>query len=165
MFKKIFMLLFVLTLVSACASTKKTVTEEEEFDVVETQEQATQINKMNEEVVPSDEISVPNKVYFGFDKYNITKESAKVLDLQAEWLKNNSKINIILEGHCDERGTREYNLALGKRRADAVKNYLVSKGISANRIKTISYGKERPLVIGTGEAVWAKNRVVVTDEQ
>ncbi len=161
MFKKILMLLFVLTLVSACAS-KKTVIEEE-YDVVETQDQANQMNKKSNENV--EEISVPDRVYFGFNKYNISNDSAEILDLQAEWLKADSSVKIIVEGHCDERGTREYNLALGQRRADAVKRYLVQKGVAANRIKTISYGKERPVVIGSGESVWAKNRVAITVQQ
>ena len=73
-------------------------------------------------------------------------------------------IKIIVEGHCDERGTREYNLALGKKRAEAVKNYLVSKNVAAGRIKTISYGKEKPDMVGTGEAVWSKNRRAVVVE-
>lgn len=159
MFKKLLMLLFVLTLVSACAS-KKTVVEEE-YDVVETQNQAEKMNKKSE----TKEVSVPDRVYFGFNKYNISNDSAEILDLQAEWLKSDTKVKIIIEGHCDERGTREYNLALGQRRADAVKKYLVKKGVQANRIKTISYGKERPVMVGTGEAVWAKNRVAITAEQ
>ncbi len=160
MFKKLLMCLFVLTLVSACAS-KKTVVEEE-YDVIETQNQAGQMNKSNKNI---EEVDVPDRVYFGFDKYNISDDSAEILNVQAEWLKADTSINIIIEGHCDERGTREYNLALGQRRADAVKRYLVNKGVNANRIKTISYGKERPVFVGTGEAVWAKNRVAITVQQ
>lgn len=156
--KKLLMLFFVLVLVSACASGSKTVIEEE-YDVIETQEQADVMNDTNKVV---EEIQVPDRVYFALNKYNITDDSAEILKLQAEWLKADSSINIIVEGHCDERGTREYNLALGERRAMAVKNFLVKQGISASRIKTISYGKERPVVLGTGEAVWAKNRTSIT---
>lgn len=153
------MLFFVLTLVSACASKDKVVVEED-YDVIETQDQADEMNKKSNKNV--EEVSVPDSVYFGFDKYNISNDSAEVLNLQAEWLKADPKINIIIEGHCDDRGTREYNLALGERRANAVKNYLVKQGVAAKRIKTISYGKERPLAVGTGAVVWAKNRVAVT---
>lgn len=159
MFKKFLMLFFVLALVSACAS-KSTIEVEEEYDVIENQDQANKINKATAE--SSEEVNVPDRVYFGFNKYNISNDSAEILNLQAEWLKSDSSIKIIVEGHCDERGTREYNLALGERRANAVKNYLVKKGVEANRIKTISYGKDKPVFVGTGEAVWAKNRVAIT---
>ena len=153
------MLCFVLTLVSACVSKNK-VAGEEDYDVIDSEQQANKMNKKTSENI--EEVSVPDRVYFAFDKYNITSDSADVLKLQAEWLKSDTKINVIIEGHCDERGTREYNLALGERRATAVKNYLVKQGIAANRIKTISYGKERPIFVGSGEAVWAKNRVGIT---
>lgn len=159
MFKKFLMLCFVLTLVSACASKNKVATEED-YDVIDNEQQADKMNKATSDNV--EEVSVPDRVYFAFDKYNITSESADVLKLQAEWLKSDVKINVIVEGHCDERGTREYNLALGERRATAVKNYLVKQGIAVSRIKTISYGKERPIFVGSGEAIWAKNRVGIT---
>lgn len=157
--KKLLMLFFVLVLVSACASGSKTVVEDE-YDVIETQEEADAMNNNTNKVV--EEIQVPDRVYFALNKYNITNESAEILKLQSEWLKADPSINIIVEGHCDERGTREYNLALGERRANAVKNFLVKQGISASRIKTISYGKERPVVLGSGEAIWAKNRTSIT---
>lgn len=157
--KKLLMLFFVLILVSACASGSKTVVEEE-YDVIETQEEADAMNSNTNKVV--EEIQVPDRVYFALNKYNITNDSAEILKLQSEWLKADPSINIIVEGHCDERGTREYNLALGERRANAVKNFLVRQGVSASRIKTISYGKERPVVLGSGEAIWAKNRTSIT---
>lgn len=157
--KKLLMLFFVLVLVSACASGSKTVVEEE-YDVIETQEDADAMNSNTNKVV--EEIQVPDRVYFALNKYNITNDSAEILKLQSEWLKADPSINIIVEGHCDERGTREYNLALGERRANAVKNFLVKQGVSASRIKTISYGKERPVVLGSGEAIWAKNRTSIT---
>jgi peptidoglycan-associated lipoprotein len=97
-------------------------------------------------------------VYFDFDKSNIRTDQRMALDKNAEIMKNFPKVNIEVEGNCDERGTVEYNLALGDRRAQSVKKYLIDLGISADRIKTISYGKERPAVPGTGEEVWAKNR-------
>lgn len=157
MLKKFLMLFFVLALVSACASKDKTAVDGD-YDVIEGSEDAERMNKKNENV---EEVSVPDRVYFGFDKYNLTNDSIEILDLQAEWLESDPSLNIIIEGHCDERGTREYNLALGERRANSAKNYLIKKGISAERIKTISYGKERPIFVGTGEAVWAKNRVAI----
>ncbi len=97
-------------------------------------------------------------IYFGFDSYNI-EESAKVMLKQvSEILSNNRKVKVIIEGHCDERGTREYNLGLGERRANAVKEYLISLGIPSKRIDTISYGKEKPQCSEKSEACWAKNR-------
>jgi peptidoglycan-associated lipoprotein len=103
-----------------------------------------------------------DRVYFAFDKSDITPEARKILERQAAWLKSNANVTVTIEGHCDERGTREYNLALGERRATAVKNVLVALGIPANRISTISYGKERPAVPGSTEAAWAQNRRGVT---
>jgi len=97
-------------------------------------------------------------IHFDFDKYNIRPGDAEILNENAVLLKKYSKVKIQIEGHCDERGTVEYNLALGERRANATKNYLVSLGVSADRISTISYGKERPLDPGHNEEAWAKNR-------
>ena len=95
---------------------------------------------------------------------NVSTVTQEVLDTQVKWLtaKRHNKVNVIVQGYCDERGTREYNLALGERRANAVKEYLVSHGVDADRISTISYGKERPAVLGSNEAAWAQNRRAVT---
>ncbi len=103
-----------------------------------------------------------DRVFFAFDSSAISLDAAEVLDTQVKWLKNNEEVKVIVQGYCDERGTREYNLALGERRANAVKQYLVSKGIAADRISVISYGKERPAVLGSNEAAWAQNRRAVT---
>jgi peptidoglycan-associated lipoprotein len=92
----------------------------------------------------------------------VSDEARATLDRQASWLQQYSNLSITIEGHADERGTREYNLALGERRANAVKNYLVARGVSGSRINTISYGKERPAVVGSDEASWAQNRRGVT---
>jgi peptidoglycan-associated lipoprotein len=97
-------------------------------------------------------------VNFDFDKYDIRPADAKVLDTNAAWLKTNARNLLLIEGHCDERGTPEYNLALGERRAKAAMSYLVALGIPASRISIISYGEERPLCRESGEACWAKNR-------
>ena len=92
----------------------------------------------------------------------IDPEARAILDSQAQWLNAHPNTRITIEGHCDERGTREYNLALGDRRANAAKNYLAARGISPSRITTISYGKERPIALGSDEASWAQNRRAVT---
>jgi peptidoglycan-associated lipoprotein len=98
-------------------------------------------------------------IHFDFDKYDIRPGDAKVLDGNATWLKSNNDL-VLIEGHCDERGTNEYNLALGERRAKATMNYLVSQGIQANRITIISYGEERPVCTEEAESCWSQNRRV-----
>ena len=111
-------------------------------------------------VKPSEFAPHPNlkAIYFDFDKYNIRPDDAKTLDGDAAWLKTNAGNLVLIEGHCDERGTNEYNLALGERRAKAAMNYLVAQGVQASRITIISYGKERPVCTEKNEACWAKNR-------
>ena len=101
-------------------------------------------------------------ILFDTDRYNIDSEDQGILQSQAQWLARYPDKRVTIEGHCDERGTRDYNLALGERRANAAKNYLVSLGIDASRITTVSYGKERPIALGSDEASWAKNRRSVT---
>jgi peptidoglycan-associated lipoprotein len=103
-----------------------------------------------------------DRIYFAYDRSDISPEARTILTKQSDWLKKNANVTVTIEGHCDERGTREYNLALGERRATAVKNVLVALGIPANRVSTISYGKERPAVVGSTEAAWAQNRRGVT---
>ena len=110
----------------------------------------------------SDGQSVGDRVFFETASPVVTSEGQATLTAQAEWLKANTNINVLIEGHCDERGTREYNLALGERRATAVKSYLVSVGIPASRITTTSFGKERPAVVGHDESAWGQNRRAVT---
>ena len=103
-----------------------------------------------------------DRVYFGLDQYDIDAEDQATLQSQAAYLRQYPNVRVTIEGHADERGTREYNLALGDRRANAAKNYLASLGIDAGRINTISYGKERPEALGSDEASWARNRRAVT---
>ena len=103
-------------------------------------------------------VAALKEVYFDFDKYDIRAEDAKTLDANAAWLKSNADNLVLIEGHCDERGTNEYNLALGERRAKATMNYLVSRGVDARRITVISYGEDRPQCQEHNEACWAKNR-------
>ena len=103
-------------------------------------------------------VSAGDRIYFDFDQYAVRPDGRLVLDLQAAWLNRYPGVQVRIEGNCDERGTREYNLALGARRAESVRAYLVSRGVNASRITTISYGKERPIDSGTNEDAWAKNR-------
>jgi len=107
-------------------------------------------------------VNVGDRVFFGFDKSDLSAEARATLDRQSAWMKKYPTVKITMEGHADERGTREYNLALGERRATAAKNYLVAAGITADRVKTVSYGKERPAVLGSNEAAWAQNRRAVS---
>nr|WP_314267310.1 peptidoglycan-associated lipoprotein Pal [uncultured Moellerella sp.] len=107
------------------------------------------------------ELQNENVVYFGFDKFNISPEYAQLLDKHAAFLRNNPSVRIVIEGHADERGTPEYNIVLGERRASAAKMYLQSKGVSADQMSIVSYGKEKPAVLGHTEAEYAKNRRAV----
>lgn len=103
-----------------------------------------------------------DRIFFGFDQYNVDAEDQATLASQAQWLQRNPAVRVLLEGHADERGTRDYNLALGERRANAAKNYLASLGVDPSRIEVISYGKERPAELGSNEEAYAKNRRAVT---
>ena len=103
-----------------------------------------------------------DRIFFDLDDYGIDAQDQDTLRSQAQWLMQNPNARVTIEGHCDERGTRDYNLALGERRANAAKNYLASLGIDASRISTISYGKERPVAMGSDESAWAQNRRAVT---
>ena len=103
-------------------------------------------------------VNVGDRVFFGYDQFNLMALARETLERQAVWLKKYPAVTITVEGHCDERGTREYNLALGECRSQSVKDYLVSLGIDPSRIATISYGKERPEELGHNEAAWTQNR-------
>ncbi len=107
-------------------------------------------------------VNVGDRVFFGYDSSDLDSDALELLQDQVAWLKQNSSVSVTIEGHCDERGTREYNLALGEKRAQAVKNYLIGLGISPDRVSTISYGKERPAVVGSNDGAWAQNRRSVT---
>src|SRR3990167_5828965 len=103
-------------------------------------------------------INVGDFVYFDLDRYDIRADAMPVLDAQAAWLRQYPAVRVRVEGNCDERGTREYNLALGARRANAVRDYLASRGVASSRIVTLSWGKERPVDPGSNEDAWARNR-------
>jgi peptidoglycan-associated lipoprotein len=109
---------------------------------------------------PAEFRSIPElrDAFFDFDKYTIRPDAARALDANAAWLKSNPSVVILIEGHCDERGTNAYNLALGERRAKAAQEYLVSQGVAAARITTITYGEERPVCSERNEKCWAQNR-------
>ena len=107
-------------------------------------------------------VNVGDRVFFGYDSSDLDSDALELLQDQVAWLKQNSDVSVTIEGHCDERGTREYNLALGEKRAQAVKNYLIGLGINPDRVSTISYGKERPAVVGSNDGACAQNRRSVT---
>ena len=107
-------------------------------------------------------VNIGDRAFFDFDSAVLSSEGKATLERQASWLKQYANVTVTIEGHCDERGTREYNLALGERRAAAARNYLVSLGVPAARISSISYGKERPAVLGSDEEAWRLNRRAVT---
>ncbi|MDB5486986.1 MAG: omp [Reyranella sp.] len=106
--------------------------------------------------------NVGDRIFFDTDGSTVREDARQTLNRQAEWLKKYPNYQITVEGHCDERGTREYNLALGERRANAARQYLIAQGIPAARLKTVSYGKERPDPVGSDEAAWSRNRRAVT---
>lgn len=103
-------------------------------------------------------VEVGDRVFFDYDQYNIRADQRGTVEALAAWLDTNPSVTLTIEGHCDERGTREYNLALGERRANSVRDYLVALGINPARLSTVSYGEERPAVLGSNESAWAQNR-------
>lgn len=108
------------------------------------------------------EQNVGDRVFFALDSSQLSSQAQQTLSRQAQWLQQYPQLNVVIEGHCDERGTRAYNLALGERRASSAANYLASLGVNPGRITTVSYGKERPAVLGSNQRAWAQNRRAVT---
>ena len=147
--KNIFLVIFTTLILSACSTAKKSG--DMDGDVY-----------TGKETVKYLASGVPDRVFFATNESVLTTASRETLRKQAAWLRKNSKITIVLEGHADERGTREYNLALGERRANAAKDYLMTYGISSDRISVLSYGKERPVDSGSNPLAWSKNRRSVT---
>ncbi|MDA9721401.1 peptidoglycan-associated lipoprotein Pal, partial [Candidatus Pelagibacter sp.] len=148
--KNIFLFIFLSFIVSACATKTTTSTK------VEGQMQGDVYTGTDTVEYLAD--GVPDRVFFATNESILTTKSRDTLRKQANWLRSNSSVNIVVEGHADERGTREYNLALGERRANAAKDYLITYGIAAERISVISYGKERPVDSGSNPLSWSKNR-------
>jgi len=149
-FKNGFLILLASLVLTACATQKKT-TGQVEGDVYTGSDSV--------EYLAS---GVADRVFFATNETVLTTASRETLRKQAAWLRKNSKLTVVLEGHADERGTREYNLAIGERRANSAKDYLMTYGISSDRISVLSYGKERPVDSGTNPLAWSKNRRSVT---
>ncbi len=103
-------------------------------------------------------INVGDRIFFSYESFDLDADAQETLQLQAAWLKQHQEVTVTIEGHCDERGTREYNLALGEKRAQAAKNYLIALGVDVSRVSTISYGKEMPAVVGYNDDAWNQNR-------
>ena len=154
--RSILLLIMAAIILSACAA--KTTKKVGDYSI----SQISGDTYTGDETVKYLATGVPDRVFFATNKSILTTASRDTLRKQAAWLRENKNINITVEGHCDERGTREYNLALGERRANAAKDYLMTYGISGNRISVISYGKERPVNAGSGSLAWSQNRRSVT---
>ena len=154
--KSTFLVIVFGLVVTACA-TKKTATETKKLDA-----QIQGDVYVGTDTVGELAAGVPDRVFFATNESILTTKSRDTLRKQAAWLRENSNVNVVVEGHADERGTREYNLALGERRANAAKDYLMTYGVSSDRIQLISYGKERPVDSGSNPLSWSKNRRSVT---
>ena len=172
--KNAFLVVIFGLIVTACAtkkSVKTTPTESTTAKAAETQK-ADPIEKLDalmqgDVYIGTDTVGelasgVPDRVFFATNETILTTASRETLRKQAAWLRQNSDVTVVVEGHADERGTREYNLALGERRANAAKDYLMTYGVSSDRIKVLSYGKERPVDSGSNPLSWSKNRRSVT---
>ena len=170
MFYKFFISIFMVLFVAACATKPKDSADSSgsgssssgsdvssEGTITETTGSGI-VSGSQEELI----VNVGDRVFFGYDSSDLDSDALELLQDQVAWLKQNSNVSVTIEGHCDERGTREYNLALGEKRAQAVKNYLIGLGINPDRVSTISYGKERPAVVGSNDGAWAQNRRSVT---
>ena len=147
MLKKLFIILVSGLILTSCAGTQKNVNSGGSITA-----------GSQEDLI----VNVGDRVFFEFDSFELTVDGQSTLDAQAAWLKQYSEVDITIEGHADERGTREYNLALGEKRANAVFNYLMDAGISNSRMNTVSFGKERPEVVGSTDSAWSQNRRSVT---
>ena len=164
-FKVALVVLFLVSGIIGCSTTPP-ATQESMVEQADMSQQAdakaatdTGQDTMKSEQVPSHvDMAAMKNIYFDFDKFTLSADARKTLADNAEYLKANSGTQVVIEGHCDERGSDEYNLALGESRALAAKNYLVSLGISANQLSVISYGEEKPAAMGSNEEAWAKNR-------
>ena len=163
--KNTFLVVIFGLVVTACTTTIKK-TEVGKYSKIESEAQA-EVQMQGDVYIGTDTVGelskgVPDRVFFATNESILTTMSRDTLRKQATWLRENSNVNVVVEGHADERGTREYNLALGERRANAAKDYLMTYGVSADRISVISYGKERPVDSGSNPLSWSKNRRSVT---
>ena len=163
MFKKFLLSLFLMMFVAACATTPRDTAESSGSGSSGTFNSTTSSDEDGAIVPGSQEdliVNVGDRVFFGYDSFDLDADAQELLQDQAAWLKQHKGVSLTVEGHCDERGTREYNLALGQRRAETVSDYLVLNGISKSRITVKSYGEERPAVSGQDEKSYSKNRRV-----
>jgi len=147
---------------SSSSSSSSDVSSSEEGTITETSPESSSSTLIERGSQEDLIVNVGDRVFFKYDSSELDRGQKELLQDQVTWLKQYSNVSVIIEGHCDERGTREYNLALGEKRAQSVKNYLISLGISSERVSTISYGKERPAVVGSNDGAWAQNRRSVT---
>ena len=160
--KTLMVCIFIAALVSSVACSKKQIAPnyaEDTGTALELEETDLGAGEFTA-IDPSDPVlsAIFQNILFNYDQFSLTPQARTTLDSIAEWMKSNPRKVLMIEGHCDDRGTNEYNLALGDRRANSAKTYLVQLGVDSARIYTISYGEERPIVNGSSESVWAKNR-------
>ncbi len=172
MYKNTFLIILLSLVLTACATQKKVDVPDYKTIDKTTKTTDVKIKKIDAQIqsdvyVGSETVEylakgVPDRVFFATNESILTTASRETLRKQAAWLRENSGVTVVIEGHADERGTREYNLALGERRANAAKDYLMTYGISSNRMSVLSYGKERPVDSGSTPVAWSKNRRSVT---
>ena len=173
MFYKILFILLLVVFVSACSTTPKDTADSSgsgssgDFNTTTTEETtaSSEVSDSGATIVPGSQedliVNVGDRVFFDYDSAELDADAQELLQHQAAWLKQHNILSVTIEGHCDERGTREYNLALGEKRAQAVKNYLNGLAVFPV-VNTISYGKERPAVVGSNDDAWSQNRRSVT---
>ena len=166
MFYKFLLSLFLVLFISACSSTPKDSADATGSGTTGVfNESEGTLTESSPSIVPGSQedliVNVGDRVFFSYDSSELDSDAQELLQDQAAWIKQHG-VSITIEGHCDERGTREYNLALGEKRAQAVKNHLMSLGVSSTKVTTVSYGKERPAVVGSNEGAWSQNRRSVT---
>tara|TARA_B110000438_G_scaffold295919_1_gene339765 strand:+ start:758 stop:1255 length:498 start_codon:yes stop_codon:yes gene_type:complete len=162
MIYKILFSIFLVSFIAACSTTPK--------DAAKTSGSGSSSDEStaevsSTEVIPGSQedliVNVGDRVFFDYNSSELDDDAKELLQDQVAWIKQHD-VSVIIEGHCDERGTREYNLALGEKRAQSVKNYLTTMGVQSSRVSTISYGKERPAVVGSNDGAWSQNRRSVT---
>ena len=162
MFYKFLLSILIAVFISACSTKPKNTSDASGSG---TSDASSSSESESETIVPGSQddliVNVGDRVFFDYNSSDLDADAQELLQDQVAWIKQYN-VSITIEGHCDERGTREYNLALGEKRAQAVKNYLISMGISAANVSTVSYGKERPAVVGSNDGAWSQNRRSVT---
>ena len=165
-FKSLAIVIAALFLVTACESTSTESGKGDGAGKMAEKKKGKKKNQVGFRITPGSSqdlvVNVGDRVFYAFNKSNLSSAARATLEKQAAWLKKYGGVKVTVEGHADERGTREYNLALGERRANSAKDFLVALGVSPNRVKTISYGKERPVALGHDESSWSQNRRGVT---